>query len=147
MKFHTKKLTVLSLLAIAVIAMSFMDAPEQKKEEPKFTNLKVFSKKIAHDDLIAIMKNYNTSLGVKCGYCHEKNGDKLDFTSDAKEEKAIARKMQLMANDINKKYFGGNTGTIGCMTCHNGKINPNDVTAISNPTEVSPAPAAPAPPK
>jgi len=127
MQRPSKKLRVVKLLAIAVVFMSFIDAPEQKKEQEKFTNLKVFSKKIAHDDLIAIMKNYNTSLGVKCSYCHARKGDKLDFASDELKEKEIARKMQKMANAINKKYFGGNSGTVGCMTCHNGKANPNDL--------------------
>ncbi len=127
MKFHKKKLSVILLLAISVMIMSFKDAPEQKKEEQKFSNLKVLSKKISHDDLIAVMKNYNTALGVKCNHCHAKNGEKLDFASDAIPEKNIARKMQKMADAINKKYFGGNSGTVGCMTCHNGKTNPNDM--------------------
>ncbi|MEN9448435.1 MAG: hypothetical protein RJA25_1725 [Bacteroidota bacterium] len=126
MKRHSKKLGVLLLLVISVVFMSFRSA-QAEKEETKFTNLKVLPKKIAHDDLIAVMKNYNTALGVKCNYCHVKNGEEFDFASDQKEEKHIARKMQKMANTINKKYFGGNSGTVGCMTCHNGKKNPNDI--------------------
>jgi hypothetical protein len=133
MKFHKKKLAVLLLLAISVVMMSFRDVPEEKKEAPKFTNLKVLSKKISHDDLIAVMKNYNTALGVKCNYCHAKVGDKMDFASDEKQEKNIARKMQKMANAINKKYFGGNSGTVACMTCHNGKANPTE--GVTKPTE------------
>jgi len=126
MKRHSKKLGVLLLLVISVVFMSFRSA-QAEKEETKFTNLKVLPKKIAHDDLIAVMKNYNTALGVKCNYCHVKNGEEFDFASDQKEEKHIARKMQKMANAINKKYFGGNSGTVGCMTCHNGKKYPNDI--------------------
>lgn len=126
MKRHSKKLGVLLLLVISVVFMSFRSA-QAEIEETKFTNLKVLPKKIAHDDLIAVMKNYNTALGVKCNYCHVKNGEEFDFASDQKEEKHIARKMQKMANAINKKYFGGNSGTVGCMTCHNGKKNPNDI--------------------
>lgn len=129
MKFHKKKLGVLLLLAVSVVVMSFKNVADEKKEAKKFTNLKVFSKKISHDDLIAVMKNYNASLGVKCGFCHAPtaDGSELDFASDAKEEKQIARKMQKMANAINKKYFSANSGTVGCMTCHNGKKNPNDI--------------------
>ena len=126
MKSHKKKLAVLLLLATSVIIMSFKDVPEAKKEAPQFTNLKVLPKKISHDDLIAVMKNYNVSLGVKCTFCHVKNGENWDFASDEIKEKDIARKMQKMANAINKKYFGGNSGTVGCMTCHNGKTNPTD---------------------
>lgn len=125
MKKHIKKISILFLLCLSVFIMSFRSITEQKKEESKFTNLKVFSKKISHDDLIAIMKNYNTALGVKCGYCHVKNGEEFDFAADDKDEKKIARKMQKMTNAINKKYFGGNSGTVGCMTCHNGKTNPS----------------------
>ena len=126
MKRHSKKLGVLLLLVISVVFMSFRSA-QAEKEKTKFTNLKVLPKKIANDDLIAVMKNYNTALRVKCNYCHVKNGEEFDFASDQKEEKHIARKMQKMANAINKKYFGGNSGTVGCMTCHNGKKNPNDI--------------------
>jgi hypothetical protein len=128
MKIHKKKLVVIMLLLASVIIMSFRAASEDKPAE-KFKNLKVLNKNISHDDLIAIMKNYCTALGVKCGQCHVKNGDKFDFVSDDIKEKDIARKMQKMANAINKKYFGGNTGTVGCMTCHNGKLNPADAGA------------------
>jgi hypothetical protein len=48
------------------------------------------------------------------------------MASDSSEEKIIARKMMVMTNEINEKYFGKNSGTVGCMTCHNGKINPGD---------------------
>lgn len=126
MQSHKKKLAVLLLLALSLVIMSFRDAPAEKKEAPKFTNLKVLPKNISHDDLIATMKNYNVSLGVKCTFCHVKNGEEWNFASDEIKEKDIARKMQKMANAINKKYFGGNNGTVGCMTCHNGKANPSD---------------------
>lgn len=127
MKRHSKKISVLLLLAIAVVFMSFRSTKAEKEETVKFANLKVLPKKIAHDDLIAVMKSYNTALGVKCGFCHVKNGEEFDFASDEKDEKKIARKMQKMTNAINKKYFAANSGTVGCMTCHNGKKNPNDI--------------------
>lgn len=51
---------------------------------------------------------------------------KGDMASDEKEDKKITRKMMVMANEINEKYFGKDSGTVGCMTCHNGKKNPSD---------------------
>ena len=134
MKIH-KKLFVILLLAISVVIMSFRVDADKDKPAEKFKNLKVLPKNMSHDDLIAVMKNYCTALGVRCNHCHVKNGDKLDFVSDDNKEKDIARKMQKMANAINKKYFGGNTGTVGCMTCHNGKINPADAAAEIKKTE------------
>lgn len=141
---HQKKLAVIALLFISLLVMSFKIPTDDAKKPEPFKNLKVLPKNISHDDLIAVMKNYCTGLGVKCGFCHAKGeGDKLDFASDAKEEKGIARKMQKMANAINKKYFGGNSGTIACMTCHNGQKNP--VTSLTmKPIEQKPAPQKPA---
>jgi hypothetical protein len=135
---HKKKLAATILLLLSVIMMSFTVSEE--KEQPGFKNLKVLPKNISHDDLVAIMKNYCAALGVKCGHCHTKTGDKFDWADDSKEEKRIARKMQTMTNAINKKYFGGNTGTVACMTCHNGKIHPSDASASAGekPAEVKP---------
>lgn len=127
MKKNSKKIGILLLLAFSVVFMSFRAGTEQKEEQEKFTNLKVLSKKISHDDLIAVMKGYCAALNVKCSFCHVKNGEEFDFASDDIKEKEITRKMQKMANNINKKYFGKNSGTVGCMTCHHGKKNPNDI--------------------
>lgn len=147
MLLHSKKFFVLSLLLTALIAMSFKTGSKDNNA-PKFKNLQVLPKDISHDDLVAVMKGYCVSLGVKCGNCHVKieNSDKLDFASDDKDEKQIARKMITMANEINKTYFGANTGTIGCMTCHNGKPNPTEANKIAAPgAPATPAvPAAPA---
>ncbi len=59
-------------------------------------------------------------------------GHGLDFVSDTKPEKEIARRMMRMTLDLNKKYFnvrkpriGGNTLTITCATCHKGEPFPD----------------------
>ncbi|MDB5227557.1 MAG: hypothetical protein JWN78_1750 [Bacteroidota bacterium] len=134
MKTHKKKIIVMLLMLVSVMIMSFKAATEDKQPQ-KFQNLKVLPKNISHDDLIAVMRNYCTALGVKCGQCHAKaaGSDKLDFVSDAVEDKAVARKMIKMANAINKKYFSANAGTIACMTCHNGKLDPGKSSAQAIP--------------
>jgi hypothetical protein len=60
------------------------------------------------------------------------NGHGLDFVSDAKPEKEIARAMMRMTLGINKKYFKikhpliGNAGfTVSCTTCHKGQAFPD----------------------
>lgn len=141
---HKKKLAVVMLLFLSILVMSFKISTEDEKKPAPFKNLKVLPKNISHDDLVAIMKNYCTALGVKCGFCHAKGqDDKFDWASDAKEEKGIARKMQKMTNAINKKYFGGNTGTVACMTCHNGHENPVTASTLK-PVEEKPAETKPA---
>lgn len=75
--------------------------------QPKFKNLKILPKDISEDDLDTVMHHFTASLGVKCNYCHVRNEaiKKMNFASDDKPEKLIARKMMLMAIDINTKYF------------------------------------------
>ncbi len=58
----------------------------------------------------------------------------LDYASDAKPEKQIARRMMIMTVGINKKYFGLKHPLIGrsilaitCVTCHNGQPRPGDL--------------------
>ena len=98
-----------------------------------FKNLKVLPKDINHDSLIAIMDYFKGSLGVKCGFCHapDPKTGKMDFASDEKPEKDVARYMMKMTSDINKNYFNfknsANPDTIRavtCYTCHNGNPHP-----------------------
>ncbi|MGH2563775.1 MAG: c-type cytochrome, partial [Ginsengibacter sp.] len=77
--------------------------------EPHFKNLQILPKDISGHDLDSVMHHFTASLGVKCNFCHVRNEaeKKMDFASDDKPEKKVARKMMLMAIDINKNYFKG----------------------------------------
>ena len=97
----------------------------------KFKNLKVLPKNISEDELFKMMDHFKLSLGVVCNYCHAKEAgtDDLDFVTDKKPEKEIARKMMLMTTDINKKYFDFNKKpstiqAVSCVTCHRGLPRP-----------------------
>ncbi len=76
-------------------------------KEPKFKNLKILPADISDHDLDSVMHTFSMSLGVRCNFCHAMNtaGKGLDFASDAKPEKNIARMMMTMAININKSYF------------------------------------------
>ena len=103
-------------------------------KQTEFKNLKVLPKDISSKDLQKIMVDeFQDGLGVGCNYCHapEQGSLHLDYASDAKPEKEIARSMMLMAMDINKKYFGvehpligDSLMTISCSTCHQGTPHP-----------------------
>ncbi len=112
---HKHKIIVLGILLTLVTVLSSF-----KTEKAKERNLQVLPKDISDAQLDEVMDAYCTSLNVNCSFCHVKG----DMASDDNEEKLAARKMMIMTNDINEKYFGKNSGTIGCMTCHNGKIHP-----------------------
>lgn len=132
MKFN-KRLVIPIILAIIVV--SSVAATSLPEKEALYTNLKVLPKDISSKNLQGIMADdFEDGLGVNCGFCHAnaKDGHGLDFASDQKPEKEIARGMMRMTLGINKKYFqakhpqiGSNALTITCTTCHKGEAFPD----------------------
>ncbi len=129
MKF--KAFLILSFLIATVFLMSgFMPQPETRK----YVNLKVLPKDISKDELDSVMDGFKGALGVKCGFCHAPRKDdpkRLDFASDAKEEKETARMMMKMTAKLNKKYFHVKDANVpnavlavNCITCHRGNTDP-----------------------
>jgi len=97
-------------------------APAEKTVEQVEKNIQVLTG-LPQSQLVPVMNYMGSSLGVKCTFCHVKNGDKWDFVSDAKQEKGSAREMIKMVQGINKGSFKGNPA-IGCFTCHRGSEHP-----------------------
>lgn len=127
-----KAIATLSVLVGTVVMLSgFMP-----KEEKKAANLKVLPRDISNEELDKVMDGFKAALGVKCNFCHAASKDDpkhLDFASDAKPEKEIARSMMKMTYRINKKYFHikdvYNTKAVlavNCITCHRGQAHPED---------------------
>jgi hypothetical protein len=116
-------------------------APAQQSQS-QFKNLQILPKDIPRDELIGIMRTFTRSLGVRCNACHVVTATEpkevLDFASDAKEEKRIARVMMQMTANINRTWLPrvevaeghpAPTGDqiqdqVNCWTCHRGKPEP-----------------------
>ena len=114
-----------------VFIVGAIAATEPSPQQPRFKNLKVLPKDISPQALDSVMDHFKEALGVKCGYCHERNDSTkhMDFASDAKPEKDMARHMMIMTAGINEKYFNFNNDkivpqTVGCYTCHRGSPMP-----------------------
>jgi hypothetical protein len=143
MRINKKYPIMLILLAIIVIGVAAIAPPKEIKyaHASKFVNLKVLPQNISDTLLYQIMeKDFNVALGVKCSFCHAENKDStdLDFPSDAKDEKNIARGMMRMEIGINENYFkikpsmvGDEALAVTCITCHNGKAFPDNYASIS----------------
>lgn len=124
-----KTITFVGLMLTVIVMGAFIPQPKQQ-----YKNLKVLPKNISKEELDLVMDGFKTALGVKCNYCHApqaNNPKRLDFVSDAKSEKEIARKMMRMTAKINKKYFhmdelqnGKALLAVSCNTCHNGNERP-----------------------
>jgi hypothetical protein len=95
------------LILLACIAGIIIFQAFTTHNEPVFKNLQILPKDISKHDLDSVMHTFTASLGVKCNFCHVRNDAerKMDFASDDKPEKHVARKMMLMSIDINKNYF------------------------------------------
>jgi hypothetical protein len=129
-----RKFYIILLLTVTVSAVASATISKQA-DEPQYVNLKVLPKNISSRDLQKIMiDDFEDALGVSCNFCHaaDTTTGKLDYASDAKPEKEIARQMMRTTLGINKKYFkvkhpmlGSDALTVTCNTCHNGVAFPD----------------------
>jgi len=118
-----------ALIGVVVMSVAFSAPPERK-----YKNLKILSKNITEKELDSVMKTFTRGLGVKCNFCHaseKDNPQRMDFASDEKPEKGIARKMMKLTAKTNRKYFdyakdeqGKSIQVVGCYTCHHGEVHP-----------------------
>src|SRR4030095_1826012 len=132
MLFKKKYIVILTLASTVAIGVAAL--PSSNNE---YKNLKVLPKNISSKDLTKIMiDDFEDGLGVSCTFCHAQGKDSLilDYASDAKPEKQIARRMMTMTMGINEKYFGLKHPLLGdsvlaimCITCHKGQPRPEDI--------------------
>ena len=134
-----------AVLAAAVFALTAAAQPPQgappaggpppPRVFPAPTNLKVLPKDFSGQQVHDTMEKWAGQLGVHCGTCHYAdpndlgpNGKpKLKFADDSKPEKATARLMFTMVQQINKDYISKidvENGPVTCGTCHRGKLAP-----------------------
>ena len=134
------------LVAIAVACTSVVAGAQIPA---KFENLQVFPKDVPRDTLIAAMRSFTASLGVRCSFCHVERegpppamgpgmtpGPNLDFASDAKDHKKTARVMMRMADSVNTVFLARIPNrdvpptNVTCMTCHRGLPKPSTIESV-----------------
>jgi len=131
---------------IGLFITAGMAATRATQEKPEWKNLKVIPKNTDEDQMERIMYKYTHDLGVTCSHCHPDTKPgiipvRVDFATDEMPEKLIARKMMLMTNRINKKYFDYKNDysfesvkneIVSCNTCHRGIPKPNRMKLFNN---------------
>jgi hypothetical protein len=138
------------LVAIAFLGCTATTAQPAASATPSaagYKNLKVLPHDISREQLLAVMRSFTRGLGVKCNHCHVVTTmtpkEELDFASDVKEEKRVARVMIQMTNQINREWLErvehatDPEPRVGCWTCHRGHAEP----------ETPPPPPPPAAPR
>jgi hypothetical protein len=97
-----------------------------------FTNLQVLPKDISKGELMSTMRGFAGALGVRCIHCHvgdDPNSlDNVDFVSDEREPKKVARAMIQMTQRINTDLLPAigreSHLSVKCVTCHHGVTKP-----------------------
>lgn len=135
-----------SIILVAVATMAVYAAPVGAQGAPPLQNLQYFPKDTPRDSLTQIMRGFAMSLGVRCEFCHAMRegapppqpgqNPQLNYASDEKDNKKIARYMLRMTDSINQKLLPGIPNrdnpptTIGCVTCHRGVMKPTTIEAV-----------------
>ncbi|MDO6429562.1 c-type cytochrome [Flavitalea sp. BT771] len=132
MKKNNTHVLIIGITLLLFLCSAAIDPPKSE-----YRNLKVLPANITSKAMSKIMVDeFSDALGVSCGFCHaeEAGSHRLDYASDAKPEKAMARIMMRMTLRINKQYFNGKHPkledpalVITCNTCHNGQPHPDNV--------------------
>jgi hypothetical protein len=110
--------------------------PGDKPVEQTRKNIQVL-KGLPEAQLFPEMNFISASLGVRCDFCHVKQGkdpktgfDNWVWESDDKEEKKRAREMMKMVLAINGPEFGMSRGQVTCFTCHRGQEHPQTLPTL-----------------
>ena len=109
-------------------------APQAQGDKPveqTRKNIKVL-KGLPESQLFPLMNFVAASLGVRCDFCHVKQGkdpktgfDNWVWESDDKPEKNTARQMMQMVLALNhSQSYGLDPGSVSCYTCHRGSNRP-----------------------
>ena len=130
MESKTRRRHLMWFIAITMLLAAPLTAQAWIPDE--YFNLKMLPKDISKEDLVNTMRSFREGLGVRCTYCHvrEGNPEQFNFPSDDKGTKKKARVMFEMVAAINGTYLPRikddeyHSPEVSCMTCHRGKQMP-----------------------
>lgn len=109
------------LILVFAIAGSIVLIAVAEQAGPQLKNVQVLKDKSYSEVMQIMASSVVPGLGFKCTACH----DMKDLSSDAKEEKVVARKMLKMVQEMNMKYFTDEkSNKVTCYMCHRGKEKP-----------------------
>ena len=128
------------IVLVALTCLVVVGSPVLAQIPDTFTNLEVLPRDIKKPELVSVMRTFSFALGVRCTHCHvgENAADlsTVDFASDAKDTKKIAREMMKMSSEVNAilaKSIGSmrpEALQVRCITCHHGLARPETLEEV-----------------
>jgi photosynthetic reaction center cytochrome c subunit len=125
----------IQVAALLFATVAFADQPVEATRK----NIKALQG-LPESQLFLVMNFISDSLGVHCDYCHVKSGDKWEWASDEKPQKATGLAMIRMVLAINKEHFDGSR-KLTCYTCHRGSLQVATLAPLPPPAYVKDPPA------
>ena len=139
---------IVSLALLAAAGQTNAQAPG-KWPPDSLVNVRVIPKSTPGVQVWGQMRTIAFGLGVECTFCHVGQAGaplaQIDFASDDKRAKLVAREMMRMVQDVNRRLDSiparpTPAVTVTCATCHRGVSRPVPLATII--TEVATASGA-----
>jgi hypothetical protein len=134
------------LMRTAVVAVTLLLSPALGEAQPpgkwppdSLVNVRIIPKGTPVVQVWGSMRNIAGGLGVDCTFCHVgREGAPLaqiDFASDEKRNKLVAREMMRMVQEVNRRIDSiparpTPAVAVTCATCHRGVSRPVPLAAI-----------------
>lgn len=144
---HRRSLAApIALLSAALLAAPLAAQPQGKFPPDSLVNVQVIPRNTPPTQVIGMMRNFAGALGVRCTYCHVGQEGvplaQLDFASDERRHKLVARQMMRMVQDINRRLDTiperpSARAEVTCMTCHRGVARPVPLAQLLSETAVA----------
>lgn len=131
-----------TITALAATTMLLARVPAHAQIPATFTNLQVLPKDISRAELVTTMRDIAGALGARCTTCHvgPDNLVGMDFATDERPSKQVARAMMRMVQAINGNFIAAlpaaaDRQQVTCITCHRRSLKPPpQLTAILQQT-------------
>jgi hypothetical protein len=134
------RLSVRAIAALLLFVLPAAVSAQRRFPPDSLINVKVIAKDTPVREVVAMMRGWTGALGVRCTHCHVGEEGRplntLDFASDEKRPKAVARVMLQMVNSINGEHLsklpdgGPATLNVTCETCHRGVPRPERIERV-----------------
>jgi hypothetical protein len=121
-------------LGLAACLSSAAEAQAPGKWPPdSLINTRIISRNTPPIQVWGQMRTISFSLGVACQFCHVGDPgaplERIDYATDQKRTKLVARQMMRLVRDINAKLDSipdrpAPSVAVNCMTCHRGVSRP-----------------------
>ena len=121
-------------------ALTLSAQPPGKWPPDSLVNVQVFAKNTPVVQVWGQMRTIAFGLGVECTFCHVGQDrarlEQIDFASDQKRTKLVARQMMRMVQEVNRRIDSiparpSPAVTVACVTCHRGVSRPVPLASIS----------------